>query len=168
MKKTLTLVCLGLAACDGGLHGDRRLQRGMTEQEVTQLQGKQAPDRIIMRTCGTATPNPFPCKVHVYRRGLWCGECRRLRGRARKMGGEPVALNPTLSAVQKKTEAAGECSLRLPLSPPCDSARVCGRCLTPPKQRVNGKPLRPAKGQRDPQVITGQQRRDLIRVATDE
>ena len=73
MKKTLTLVCLGLAACDGGLHGDRRLQRGMTEQEVTQLQGKQVPDRIIMRTCGTATPNPFPCKVHVYRRGLWVG-----------------------------------------------------------------------------------------------
>ena len=71
MKKTLTLVCLGVAACDSGIHGDQRLQRGMTEQQVTQLQGKQAPDRIIMRTCGTATPNPFPCKVHVYRRGLW-------------------------------------------------------------------------------------------------
>ena len=73
MKKTLTLVYLGLAACDSSLHGDRRLQRGMTEQEVTQLQGKQVPDRIIMRTCGTATPQPFPCKVHVYRRGLWGG-----------------------------------------------------------------------------------------------
>ena len=71
MKKTLTLVCLGLAACDGGMHGDRHLQRGMTEQEVAQLKGKQTPDRIIMRTCGTATSNPFPCKVHVYRRGLW-------------------------------------------------------------------------------------------------
>jgi len=71
MKKMLPLFCLGLAACDGGLQGDRRVHRGMTEQEVTQLQGKQAPDRIIMRTCGTATPNPFPCKVHVYRRGLW-------------------------------------------------------------------------------------------------
>jgi hypothetical protein len=43
----------------------------MTEQEVTHFKGKQAPDPIIMRTCGTATPNPFPCKVHVYRRGLW-------------------------------------------------------------------------------------------------
>jgi hypothetical protein len=63
MKKMLLLFCLGLAACDGSLNGDQ--QRGMTEQEVTQLQGKQAPDRIIMRTCGTATPNPFPCKVHV-------------------------------------------------------------------------------------------------------
>ena len=50
---------------------DWRLQRGMTEQEGAQLEGEQAPDRIIMRTYGTATPNPFPCKVHVYRRGLW-------------------------------------------------------------------------------------------------
>jgi len=71
MKKMLALFCLGLAACDGSLHGDRRLQRGMTEQEVTQLEGKQVPDRIIMRTCGTATAKPFPCKVHVYQRGLW-------------------------------------------------------------------------------------------------
>jgi len=45
MKKMLALVCLGLAACDGSLHGDRGLQRGMTEQEVTQLEGKQVPDR---------------------------------------------------------------------------------------------------------------------------
>jgi hypothetical protein len=73
MKKMLPLFCLGLAACDGSLQGDRRLQRGMTEQEVTQLQGKQAPDRIILRTCGTATPQPFPCKVHVYRTGLRLG-----------------------------------------------------------------------------------------------
>ena len=73
MKKMLVALCLSLAACDGGLNGDRALQRGMTEQEVTQLEGKQVPDRIIMRTCGTATSNPFPCKVHVYRRGLWVG-----------------------------------------------------------------------------------------------
>jgi hypothetical protein len=73
MKKTLTLVCLGLAACDSSLHADRRLLRGMTEQEVAQLQGKQVPDRIIMRTCGTETPQPFSCKIHVYRRGLWVG-----------------------------------------------------------------------------------------------
>ena len=73
MKKMLTLICLCLAACDGSIHGDRRLQRGMTEQEVTQLQGKQVPDRIIMRTCGTETAQPFPCKVHVYRKGLWVG-----------------------------------------------------------------------------------------------
>jgi len=71
MKKMLALFCLGLAACDGSLQGDRRLQRGMTEQEVTQLEGKQGPDRIIMRTCGTATAKPFPCKIHIYQRGLW-------------------------------------------------------------------------------------------------
>ena len=73
MKKMIPLLCLGLAACEGGLHGDRRLQRGMSEQEVTQLEGKQVPDRIIMRTCGTATPQPFACKIHIYRRGLWAG-----------------------------------------------------------------------------------------------
>ena len=77
MKKMLTLFCLGLAACDGGLHGDRRLQRGMTEQEVTQLQGKQVPDRIIMRTCGTATPNRFLARCMFTGEG--CGG-RRLRG----------------------------------------------------------------------------------------
>ena len=69
----LVVLCLSLAACDGGLHGNRGLQRGMTEQEVAQLEGKQSPDRIIMRTCGTATSQPFPCKVHVYRKGLWVG-----------------------------------------------------------------------------------------------
>ena len=73
MKKMLVALCLSLAACDGSLHGDRTLQRGMTEQEVAQLEGKQVPDRIIMRTCGAATPQPFPCKVHVYRGGLWVG-----------------------------------------------------------------------------------------------
>ena len=73
MKKMLVMLCLSLAACGGGLHSDRGLQRGMTEQEVTQLQGKQVPDRIIMRTCGTETLQPFPCKVHVYRKGLWVG-----------------------------------------------------------------------------------------------
>jgi hypothetical protein len=72
MKKVLVGLCLSLTACDGSLH-DRALQRGMTEQEVAQLEGKQVPDRIIMRTCGTATSQPFPCKVHVYRTGLWVG-----------------------------------------------------------------------------------------------
>ncbi len=73
MKKMLVVLCLSLAACDGSLHGDRGLQRGMTEQEVSQLEGKQVPHRIIMRTCGTETRQPFPCKVLVYRRGLWVG-----------------------------------------------------------------------------------------------
>ena len=60
MKKMLVALCFSLAACDGSLHGDRALQRGMTEQEVAQLEGKQVPDRIVMRTCGTATSQPFP------------------------------------------------------------------------------------------------------------
>ena len=29
-----------------------------------------AMDRVIMRTCGTETPKPFPCKVFVYEGGL--------------------------------------------------------------------------------------------------
>ena len=73
MKRMLAVFCLGLGACDSSLTGDRPLQRGMTEQEVAELKGKQVPDRIIMRTCGTETPKPFPCKVHVYERGLWVG-----------------------------------------------------------------------------------------------
>ena len=73
MKIMLAALCLALGACGSGLHGDRALQRGMSEQEVAELKGKQVPDRIIMRTCGTETPKPFPCKVHVYQRGLWAG-----------------------------------------------------------------------------------------------
>ena len=73
MKKVLAVLCLSLGACDGSLHGDRGLQRGMTEQQVSQLEGKQVPDRIIMRTCGTASPKPFSCKVYVYEKGLWVG-----------------------------------------------------------------------------------------------
>jgi len=73
MKKMVVALCLSLAACGGSLHGERGFQRGMTEQEVAELEGKQVPDRIIMRTCGTATSQPFPCKVHVYRKGLWVG-----------------------------------------------------------------------------------------------
>jgi hypothetical protein len=72
MKKMLAVLCLGLGACDSGLHGDRPLQRGMSEQEVAELKGKQVPDRIIIRTCATATPKPFPCKVMFTR-----GDCGR-------------------------------------------------------------------------------------------
>ena len=73
MKKMLAVFCLGLGACDSSLSSDRPLQRGMTEQEVAELEGKQVPDRIIMRTCGSETAKPFPCKVQVYQRGLWAG-----------------------------------------------------------------------------------------------
>jgi hypothetical protein len=69
MKKMLTLFCLGLAACDGSMHGDWRLQRGMTEQEVTQLDGKQMPDRITIAA--------WPVRPR---------DCRRFRGRPRAMG----------------------------------------------------------------------------------
>jgi len=78
MRKLLTLFCVGLAACDGGLQADRRLQRGMTEQEVTQLEGKQVPDRIIMRTCGTETPNRFPARfMFTVRACGWAGSAQR-------------------------------------------------------------------------------------------
>jgi hypothetical protein len=59
MKKLLTLFCLGLAARDGGLQRDRPLQRGMTEQEVTQLQGKQAPDRSLCELAALLRPTRF-------------------------------------------------------------------------------------------------------------
>ena len=59
MKKMLAVLCLGLAACDGGLHGDRALQRGMSEQEVAELEGKQVPDRIIIEPAGLKRRNRF-------------------------------------------------------------------------------------------------------------
>jgi len=85
MKKTFTLVCLGLAACDSSLHADRRLQRGMTEQEVTQLQGKQVPDHIIMRTCGTENAPTVSLQGSCLSEGT-VGRQARLRGRRRLRG----------------------------------------------------------------------------------
>ena len=90
MKKMLPLICLSLAACDGGLQGDRRLQRGMTEQEVTQLQGAGPDHYANLRHCHA---QPVSLQGARLPEGAVGGECRRLRGRARKVGGEPVALS---------------------------------------------------------------------------
>ncbi|SEN80706.1 hypothetical protein SAMN02990966_00151 [Rhodospirillales bacterium URHD0017] len=89
----LAVLCLSLTACDGGLYVDRPLQRGMTEQEVAARKGRQVPDRIIMRNCGIATPNPFPCKVHIYRRGPWSENAVVFEGVRGQSGGEPVSLS---------------------------------------------------------------------------
>ena len=46
-------------------------------------------------------------------------------------------------------------SLRLPLSPPCDSGQSCADIWSPREQRVTGKDVRPVKRPRSLQVITG-------------
>ena len=70
-------LCMALAACDA--RESRRppnrsiagaLHRGMTEQQVAEVSGSRVPDRVVMTTCGTATPAPFACKVFVYEGGL--------------------------------------------------------------------------------------------------
>ena len=38
---------------------------------MTELKGKQVPDRIVMRTSGAATPNPFPARFMSTKAG--CG-----------------------------------------------------------------------------------------------
>ena len=63
----IPLLCIAMAACDGkefarppngSISG--ALQRGMTEQQVTGVSSNRMPDRIIVSTCGTETPKPFP------------------------------------------------------------------------------------------------------------
>jgi len=84
MKAVLPLLCIAFAACDGKesarpLNGSisGALQRGMTEQQVTEVSSNRVPDRIIMSTCGTETPKPFPCKVYVYDGALRVGQYDR-------------------------------------------------------------------------------------------
>ena len=69
MKAALgVFACIALTACGSGQPASvaRDLQRGMTEQQLTEVAGGRVPDRIIMRICGTETPKPYPCKVYVY------------------------------------------------------------------------------------------------------
>ena len=80
MKAVFPLLCIALAACDGGqsarpLNGSilGALQRGMTEQQVSEVSNR-VPDRVVMSTCGTQTPKPFACKVFVYKGGLRAGQ----------------------------------------------------------------------------------------------
>src|SRR6266550_20264 len=83
MKAVLPLLCIALTACDGKFARPPNssisgaLQRGMTEQQVTKLASNRMPDRIIVSTCGTETPKPFPCKVYVYDGGLRPGRYDR-------------------------------------------------------------------------------------------
>jgi hypothetical protein len=84
MKAELPLLCIALAACDNNtsarpLNGSSpsALKPGMTEQPVAVVSNNRVPDRIIMTTCGTATPRPFPCKVFVYDGGLRTGQYNR-------------------------------------------------------------------------------------------
>jgi hypothetical protein len=63
MKGIFSVLCFGLGACAS----HAAVHRGMTEGEVAE---RGVPDRVIMRTCGTATSKPFPCKVFVYEGGL--------------------------------------------------------------------------------------------------
>src|SRR5262245_44650319 len=61
-------ICTVLAACQSGPNHSisHDLRRGMTEQQLSDASNGRVPERIIMRTCGTETPRPFPCKVYVY------------------------------------------------------------------------------------------------------
>jgi hypothetical protein len=80
MKAVLPLLCIALTACDGksarppnsSISG--ALQRGMTEQQVTEVTSNRVPDRVVISTCGTETPKPFACKVFVYKGGLRAGQ----------------------------------------------------------------------------------------------
>jgi hypothetical protein len=84
MRAVLAVLCIASAACEGS-HSTRppnssisnALQRGMTEQQVTEVSSNRTPDRIIMSTCGTETPKPFACKVYVYDGGLRTGRYDR-------------------------------------------------------------------------------------------
>lgn len=64
MKWMLAALFVGLGACAS----QTTVSRGMTESEVAER--NRVPDRVIMRTCGTETPKPFPCKVFVYEGGF--------------------------------------------------------------------------------------------------
>jgi hypothetical protein len=84
MRAVFPLLCIALVACDGNQSAhppngsiSGALQRGMSEQQVTQVSSNRVPDRIVMTTCGTETPQPFPCKVFVYDGGLRTGQFDR-------------------------------------------------------------------------------------------
>jgi hypothetical protein len=82
----LPLLCVAaLAGCDSNtsnlaLNGSitSSLKPGMTEQQMAEVSNR-GPDSVVMRTCGTETPMPFPCKVYVYDGALRAGTTRRFR-----------------------------------------------------------------------------------------
>ena len=82
MKAMLPLLCLAaLAGCDSNtstrlLNGSitGALKPGMTEQQMAEVSNNRVPDRVVMKTCGTETRKPFPCKVYVYKGALRAGQ----------------------------------------------------------------------------------------------
>ena len=63
------IVLGGCATADWNLSGaSRRLEQGMTEDQVTALLGA-APHSVSLNTCGSATPHPWQCKQYNYRNG---------------------------------------------------------------------------------------------------
>jgi hypothetical protein len=43
-----------------------RLNTAMTEQEVVQTVGSQ-PDKVEMQTCGSATKQPWTCRIYTFK-----------------------------------------------------------------------------------------------------
>jgi len=83
MKAMCLLFCTAaVAACDDNTHPQNGsitspLKPGMTEQQVAEVSNNRVPDRVVMTTCGLATPRPFACKVHVYDGALRGGQYDR-------------------------------------------------------------------------------------------
>ena len=85
MKGMYPLVCIAaFAGCDSNtsthpLNGSitSALKPGMTERQVAEISNNRVPDRVVMTTCGTATPKPFACKVFIYDGALRGGQYDR-------------------------------------------------------------------------------------------
>lgn len=104
MKAVLPLLCIAFAACDGKesarpLNGSisGALQRGMTEQQATEVSSNRVPDRIIMSNCVERRR-----RRHFLARSMSMMEAAtrpvrpkavgRFRGCQRTLGSNPVAL----------------------------------------------------------------------------
>jgi len=62
------VMCIVAGCAD--VHGaSRRLNVGMTEQEVTTTVGYQ-PESVSVSTCGTNTPHTWQCKSYMYGGGM--------------------------------------------------------------------------------------------------
>jgi hypothetical protein len=68
--KRLLMLGLAVGACSQASSPGVALRPGMSEQQVIEVSGNRAPDRVVERTCGTETAAPFACKVYVYE-GIW-------------------------------------------------------------------------------------------------
>lgn len=68
--KCICLLAFLAAACSQAHRPAIPVKPGMSEREVIQAYNNRLPDSVIERTCGNATPAPFPCKIYVYE-GSW-------------------------------------------------------------------------------------------------